>query len=105
MARSGSTSPSSKPRFRLGAPFVAVVADDRAWGIVASGQRARYGREGVLASGLGPMRYDLVAEACGAIGVRAETLDEVSTALRAGLRADRPTLVQVPITPDRKSVV
>jgi acetolactate synthase-1/2/3 large subunit len=77
-------------------PFVAVVADDRAWGIVASGQERR-GRE-LFACELGPVRYDLVAEGLGALGLRAETPEEVTAAVRQGIASGRPTVVHVPIT-------
>ena len=82
---------------RQGIPFVVVLADDRAWGIVVSGQEARYGFDGVLASRLGETRYDQVAEGLGAIGVRVERPEEIAPAIERGLRADRPTLIHVPI--------
>jgi len=79
------------------APFVIVVADDRAWGIVVSGQRAAYGPEGVLASRLAPVDYANLAEAFGAIGVRADTPEQLTNAIQKGLAADRTTLIHVPI--------
>jgi acetolactate synthase-1/2/3 large subunit len=79
------------------APFVIVLADDRAWGIVVSGQRQAYGPEGVLASRMAEVRYDKLAEAFGAIGVRAETPDELSAAIEEGFAADRTTLIHAPI--------
>ncbi|MHB1417644.1 MAG: thiamine pyrophosphate-dependent enzyme, partial [Chloroflexota bacterium] len=48
----------SAARQRL--PFVAVVADDKTWGIVASAQYKQYGAKGVLGSRLGAVRYDQV---------------------------------------------
>lgn len=82
---------------RQGLPFVVVLADDRAWGIVVSGQDARYGDEGVLSSQLSAVRYDQVAEGLGAIGVRVERPEEIGPAVERGLTADRPTLIHVPI--------
>jgi acetolactate synthase-1/2/3 large subunit len=81
-----------------GAPFVIVLADDLAWGIVVSGQREAYGPEGVLASRMAEVRYDKVAEAFGAIGVRVERPEELGPAIRKGLAADRTTLIHVPIS-------
>lgn len=78
-------------------PFVAIVADDRAWGIVKSGQHRQYGDEGVLGCHLGPVRYDLVAEGFGALGLRAERPEEILPAVRRGLASGRPTVVHVPI--------
>ncbi|MFH1006477.1 MAG: thiamine pyrophosphate-dependent enzyme [Candidatus Latescibacterota bacterium] len=82
---------------RQGMSFVVVVADDRAWGIVANGQEEQYGSDGVLASRLGEIRYALVAEGLGAIGVRVESPDQIGPAIQRGLAADRPTLIHVPI--------
>jgi acetolactate synthase-1/2/3 large subunit len=82
---------------RQGLPFVVVLADDRAWGIVVCGQRQRYGQEGVLASCMGPIRYDLVAEGLGALGIRVEKPEEIGPAIARGLAERRPTLIHVPI--------
>ena len=78
-------------------PFVVLLADDQAWGIVVSGQQASYGPDGVLASRMAPVRYDLVAEGFGAKGMRVERPGEIAAALREGLKADVPVLIQVPI--------
>jgi acetolactate synthase I/II/III large subunit len=82
---------------RQGLPFVVVLADDSAWGIVVSGQGASYGPEGILASRLSDVRYDLVAEGLGAIGVRAESVGDIRAAIRRGLAESKPLLVHVPI--------
>ncbi|NQT51236.1 thiamine pyrophosphate-binding protein, partial [bacterium] len=79
------------------APFVAVVADDRAWGIVVSGQQKAYGAEGILASRMTEVRYDLVAEALGAVGVRADTPEALSAAIADGLKSGRVTIIHTPI--------
>jgi acetolactate synthase-1/2/3 large subunit len=79
------------------APFVAVVADDRAWGIVVSGQRKTYGAEGILASRMAEVHYDRVAEAFGCVGLRAETPEALSAAIAQGLHADCVTLIHAPI--------
>lgn len=84
---------------RQDAPFIVVLADDRAWGIVVSGQEERYGSEGVIASRLGQVRYDLVAEGFGAVGVRVERQEEIGPAVLRALESGRPTLVHVPIAP------
>ncbi|MBN1343112.1 MAG: thiamine pyrophosphate-binding protein [Phycisphaerae bacterium] len=82
---------------RQGLPFVMVVADDQAWGIVVSGQTLKHGPEGTCGCKLGPIRYDLLAESLGCYGVRAETPDQIAPAIEKGIRADRPTVVHVPI--------
>ena len=79
------------------APFVVVLADDRAWGIVVSGQRAAYGPEGILASRMAEVRYDQVAEAFGARGIRAETPEALAEAIASALAADETTIIHTPI--------
>lgn len=76
-------------------PFVAVLADDRAWGIVVSGQLASFGR--TAASELSAVDYAQVAEGLGARGVRVSKPDELAQAIREGIDSGRPTLVHVPI--------
>jgi acetolactate synthase-1/2/3 large subunit len=83
---------------RQGLPFVAVVANDAAWGIVVSGQLNVWGEEGVIASRIGVIRFDQVAEALGANGLRIENLEELAPAIRRGFSADRPTVIDVPIS-------
>ena len=80
---------------RQGLPFVCVIADDRAWGIVVSNMR-KMGKPMVGAK-LGPIRFDRVAQGFGACGLRIEDPRELPQAIREGFRADRPTLIHVPI--------
>ena len=84
---------------RQGLPYVILLADDQAWGIVVSGQKECYGEDGVLASCLGQVRYDLLAEAMGAVGIRAESPEEVASALQRGLASDKVVLIHAPIRP------
>lgn len=79
-------------------PFVAVVANDSAWGSVYSNQRDQYGERGVIASELGPISYDEVAEGFGANGRRAERRSEIAEAVEAGFSAETPTVVDVPVS-------
>ncbi len=76
-------------------PFVCLVADDHAWGIVVSMSR----RRGSIPVGaeLGAIRFDQVAEGFGARGVRIEDPLEIPGAIQEGFKADRPTLIHVPI--------
>jgi len=82
---------------RQGLPFVAVVANDRAWGIVVSGQAQSFGEGGVIASRTGAIRYDEVARGFGANGVRAESARELQDAIRKGFASGLPTVIDVPI--------
>jgi acetolactate synthase-1/2/3 large subunit len=75
--------------------FVMIVADDSAWGITFGEHKKLYGRG--LASELGPVRFDQVAEGFGARGERVSSPEEIEPAIREGLGRERPTLVHVPI--------
>jgi len=77
---------------RFGTPYVAVIAHDGAWGIVADGQPD--GRH--AASELGLIRFDRVAEALGARGVFIERPEQLEPAIREGLQADTVTFIHVP---------
>jgi acetolactate synthase-1/2/3 large subunit len=79
-------------------PFVAVVANDKTWGIAASVQHNRYGDEGIIATRLGAIRYDKIAEACGAQGLQAHNPQELTRAIQQGFSAPVPVVIDVPIT-------
>ncbi|MGD9496825.1 MAG: thiamine pyrophosphate-binding protein [Armatimonadota bacterium] len=76
-------------------PFVAVVADDEAWGIVVSGQRER--GAACVASELGACDWAAVAQGFGARGVTVSAPDEIAAAIEDGFACGEPTLVQVPL--------
>lgn len=78
---------------RHGAPFVAVIAHDGAWGIVADGQAA----DRRVASQFGEIRFDRVAQALGAEGVFIEHPSQLGPAIQEGLAADTVTVIQVPV--------
>ncbi len=80
---------------RQNLPFVVLLADDQAWGIVLTGHQEQFSVP--IGCELGPIRYDQIAEAFGAHGVRIESAAEILPALKQGLSADRPTLIHVPI--------
>jgi acetolactate synthase-1/2/3 large subunit len=80
-------------------PFVAVVANDKTWGIAASVQYHRYGDEGIIATRLGAIRFDQIAEACGAQGRQAHNPQELTRAIQQGFSANGPVVIDVPIAP------
>ncbi len=77
------------------AAIVVVVADDQAWGIVASDQKKAFGEP--LSSLLGPVDYARVAEGFGARGVTVTKPEELTTAVRQAFASDQPTVVEAPI--------
>ncbi|MEA3400545.1 MAG: thiamine pyrophosphate-binding protein [Armatimonadota bacterium] len=76
-------------------PFVAVVADDEAWGIVVTGQRARGAP--CVASELGECGWAQTAIGLGARGVTVSAPDEIAPAIEEGFESGQPTLVEVPL--------
>jgi len=87
--------PEFQSAVRHGLPFVAVVANDEAWGIVVSGQR-KAGKP-CAASCLGHLDWVRVVEGLGGRGVRVESADEIAVAVEAGFASGVPTIVEVPL--------
>lgn len=77
---------------RFGTPYVAVIAHDGAWGIVADGQKE--GRS--IASKLGEIRFDKVAKALGAESVFIEDPKQLGPSIERGLQADTVVVIHVP---------
>jgi len=77
---------------RFGTPYVAVIAHDGAWGIVADGQPE--GRR--VASEFGEIRFDRLAEALGARGVYIQDPSELGPSIEEGLAADTVVVIHVP---------
>jgi acetolactate synthase-1/2/3 large subunit len=80
---------------RQGLPFVAIVADDQAWGITRAGHEAKYGE--AISSTLGPIDFVGMAQAFGARGVKAQSEEEIREELRSGVEAGEVTVIHVPI--------
>jgi len=80
---------------RQGLPFVCVLANDSAWGIVVSGQRESGGP--LVASELGVCDFVRVVEGFGGRGVRVQSPEEIPQAVTEGFESGVPTLVEVPL--------
>jgi acetolactate synthase-1/2/3 large subunit len=80
---------------RQGLGFVAIVADDQGWGITRIGHIRQFGEP--VASSLGPIAFDRLAESLGARGVRATTPEAVREALRAAIGEPGVTVIHAPI--------
>jgi acetolactate synthase-1/2/3 large subunit len=74
------------------------VFNDNAYGNVLRLQRDAYGGR-VLASELVNPDYQLLAKAFGVTGRYAETPDQLRVQLREAIKADEPTLIEVPVGP------
>jgi len=77
---------------RFGTPYVAVIAHDGAWGIVADGQPE--GRR--VASEFGEIRFDRLAEALGGRGVYIQDPREIGPSIEEGLAAETVVVIHVP---------
>lgn len=75
---------------------VTLIFNDGAYGNVWRMQRDQYdGR--IIATELDNPDFVKMAEAFGAQGLRAHTLDELRSAIRRGFEADVPTIVDIPV--------
>jgi acetolactate synthase-1/2/3 large subunit len=81
---------------RQNLPFVAIVADDQAWGITRLGQIRQFGVP--IASSLGPISFDRLALSLGAYGVRVSTPGAIAHEIRQAIDRPTVTVIHVPIT-------
>jgi acetolactate synthase-1/2/3 large subunit len=75
--------------------FVAIVADDQGWGITRTGHVRQFGEP--IASSLGPIAFDRLAESLGARGVVAASPEEIAPALERALGEEAVTVIHVPV--------
>ncbi len=80
---------------RQNIPFVTVLADDRAWGIVVSGQRKS--GNATVASEFSSVQFAKVAEGFGARGVKIEKPEDIVPAVHDAFNSDKPMLIHVPV--------
>lgn len=84
-------------------PVVVVIANDGAWGMIKHMQEETYGPERVVATELGWVRYDRMAEALGAYGEFVERPEGIRPALERALASGRPAVVNVKCEPNVES--
>ena len=80
---------------RHNAPFVCVIVNDQAWGMIKHGQEICYGPDRCIGSELGVIHYEKVAEALGGFGVFVEKEQDVIPAMKAALDSGKPACVNV----------
>ncbi len=82
---------------RLRLPVVVLVLSDRSLYLIRMHQE----RKGFRAGGVdfGPIDFAGIAPGLGALGFRATTWTEFDAAVRAGLGANCPTVIEVPVDP------
>ena len=81
-------------------PVIVVVLNNQVLGMVAQWQRFFYDRRYSAVKLKGNPDMVKLAEAYGAEGVRVDSLDAFRTAVRRAIKADVPTVIDVPIDPD-----
>ena len=81
-------------------PVIVVVLNNNVLGMVAQWQRLFYDKRYSAVKLKGNPDFVKLADAYGAEGVRTETIDDFRTAVRRAMKADVPTVIDVPIHPD-----
>jgi len=76
-------------------PFLCVVNNDGAWGMIKHGQELCYGKERVFGSELGAVHYEKVVEALGGYGEWVEKDEEIIPAVRRAVQSGKPACVNV----------
>jgi len=80
---------------RYNIPFVCVIFNDQAWGMIKHGQEMAYGNERVVGSELGVVHYEKVAEALGGYGEFVAKDEGVIPALERAIASGKPACVNV----------
>ncbi len=80
-------------------PVIVFVMNNFSLGMVAQWQRTFYDRRMIGVDLKNCPDYVKIAEAYGAQGIRAETLDEVGKAVQTALKSDVATVIDIPIDP------
>ncbi len=85
---------------RHGVRLLVLVSNNGSWGDVRHYQLARLGPQGVVASIFGDIRFDQLAAALGATGVRVTDEAGLLQAVRRGAQSSGVTVVDVATDPD-----
>jgi len=80
-------------------PFVCVINNDCAWGMIKHGQELCYGSDRVCGSELGAVHYEKVAEALGGYGELVEKDEDLIPAVRRALDSGKPACINVMTDP------
>jgi acetolactate synthase I/II/III large subunit len=81
-------------------PVVVVVLNDSGYGNIRQEQRVHYGEDRTIGVDFGDVDFATVARGCGAPGERVRDAHALAEAVRRGVEADGPYLVDVIIDPD-----
>jgi acetolactate synthase-1/2/3 large subunit len=76
-------------------PFVCVICNDQAWGMIKHGQELNYGKDRVIGSDLGVIHYEKMVEALGGHGEFVTKDEEIVPAIKRALASGKPACVNV----------
>jgi acetolactate synthase-1/2/3 large subunit len=80
-------------------PFVCVINNDQAWGMIKHGQEMCYGDERITGSELGVVHYEEIVTALGGYGEFVERDEEIIPAVKRALASGKPACVNVMTDP------
>lgn len=81
-------------------PVIVFLINNSSLGMVAQWQRTFYDRRMIGVDQKSCPDYVKLAESYGAQGIRAQSLDELDKAIKAGLKSDVATVIDIPIDPE-----
>ncbi len=81
-------------------PVIVFLVNNFSLGMVAQWQRTFYDRRMIGVDQKNCPDYVKLAESYGAQGIRAQSLDELENAIKAGLKSDVATVIDIPIDPE-----
>ena len=76
-------------------PFVCVINNDQAWGMIKHGQELCYGNDRVFGSELGVVHYEKMVEGLGGYGEFVDKDENIIPAVKRAIESGKPALVNV----------
>ncbi|MBW2637096.1 MAG: thiamine pyrophosphate-binding protein [Deltaproteobacteria bacterium] len=76
-------------------PFVCVICNDKAWGMIKHGQEMVYGSDRLIGSELTSGNYEKIAEALGGYGELVVKDEEITPAIHRALESGKPACINV----------
>ena len=80
-------------------PFICVVNNDCAWGMIKHSQGASIGEDRTTCAELGMRNYEKIVEALGGYGELVTTDEDVAPALQRAIESGKPSLINVVTDP------
>ena len=81
-------------------PVIVLILDNRALGMIVQWQRMFYGRRYMASDLRGIPDFVKLAQAYGAQGIRAESVEDAEAALRYALKSDVTTVIDLIVSPE-----